>query len=113
MIRLPIQLVEWLARCGILTRPNFLYSNVLETPSVDEVTSDLIYHEIREGYSKWLHLRCPVCGDHIQLESALPKPDWTVTVDWLRRPTISPSIWERDSCGAHFFVRRGYVVWCK
>ena len=29
------------------------------------------------------------------------------------RPTFSPSIWETESCGAHFFVRNGNLIWCE
>jgi hypothetical protein len=41
------------------------------------------------------------------------KEKWTVKVDLLRRPTLHPSIWERRTCGAHFFVRRGRRLWCR
>ncbi|WP_428841303.1 DUF6527 family protein [Bradyrhizobium barranii] len=29
------------------------------------------------------------------------------------RPTVAPSIWQTGSCRAHFFIRKGVIVWCR
>lgn len=111
MIRLPISWVEWAARHRLVSRPRFLCRQVSEAPLDDDLDSGLIYSEVRGGYPKWAHLQCPRCGDHIQLQTASGS-DWMISIDWLNRPTIHPSVWERDNCGAHFFVRRGMLIWC-
>ena len=54
------------------------------------------------GVDRLMHIQLPLAG----------KQRWSVNVDYLRRPTIAPSIWETDSCGAHFFVRKGELLWC-
>jgi hypothetical protein len=61
---------------------------------------------------KWTHLLCPKCGDHIELPLA-GRERWSVKTDFLRRPTLAPSVWEKATCGAHFFVRKGKVLWCE
>jgi len=90
-------------RLRVLRRPDFLVQTVSEQPFEDEM---------RGGHRKWIHLRCPKCGEAIQLEAAGQRHSWTISTDWLRRPTISPSIWETERCGAHFFVRRGRIIGC-
>src|SRR5262245_6237012 len=112
MRRLPLTIVEWFFRLPFGRRPEYLVATAPGSPALEELGADLVVLEVRDGYLKWAHLRCPRCGDYIQLPLA-GKEKWTVTVDWLRRPTFHPSIWERRSCGAHFFVRRGRRVWSR
>jgi hypothetical protein len=109
---MPISLVEAIYRLPFLTRPQLLAVSVPECPSGDQLGPGAVLIEIREGNLKWAHLRCPKCGDHIQLPLA-GKDRWRIQVDLLRRPTLSPSVWEQASCGAHFFVRKGGFVWCR
>lgn len=111
MIVFPISWVERLARWGILRRPTFLCLTVDEAPLDSELDPRYVYREIRAGFPKWAHLACPRCGEHIQVQIARGS-QWRLTADWLRRPTIHPSIWETERCGAHFFVRKGNLQWC-
>jgi hypothetical protein len=99
-------------RLPFLSMPAFLADVVSECPSREELRSGTIFIEIRGGYPKWAHLRCPKCGDHIQLPLA-GTDRWTVRVDFLHRPTLSPSVWEERACGAHFIVRKGNLYWCR
>lgn len=112
MRRLPIALIEQIFRLPFMRRPRFLAQAAPESPSLEELRPNLMILEIRGGYLKWAHLSCPKCGDHIQLP-LVGKTRWSVKVDLLRRPTLAPSIWERESCGAHFFVKKGDLRWCK
>jgi len=41
------------------------------------------------------------------------RPQWSLKADANGRPTLSPSVWERTSCGCHFFLRNGKIVWCE
>lgn len=112
MRRLPLPIVELIFRLPLMRRPRYLMQTAPETPATEELREDAIVLEIRDGYLKWAHLTCPKCGDHIQLPLA-GKERWSVNVDYLRRPTFAPSIWETDSCGAHFFVKKGDLLWCE
>lgn len=108
-LRLPIAWVEWLASHGVTRRPHYLACEVAEVP--ESLAANMLYHEVRGGYPKWAHLVCPKCGEHIQLQTAQARTRWAVHIDWLNRPTVAPSIWETQSCGAHFFIRKGALVW--
>ncbi len=112
MIRPLLSWVEWLIRIGICQRPDFLTVFVEDTPDEDELVGGLLFCEIREGYLKWAHFPCPRCNEHIRVPIAGTR-DWTLVVDLLLRPTLQPSIWQTGSCGAHFFVRRGSIIWCQ
>lgn len=109
MIKLPVSWIQWLVKVGFVAPPDFLAIDVAEAP--DRMPKGVAFREVRQGYEKWLHLECPRCGEHIQIPLA-GKGCWSVSVDWLRRPTVNPSIWQTGSCQAHFFVRRGAIEWC-
>jgi hypothetical protein len=111
-IKLPLVLVEWLCARGLLERPYYLCVEVADTPFATEMQRNLLYREVRKTFPKWAHFICPRCGEHIQVPIAASLNNWTLSVDWLGRPTMSPSIWETATCGAHFFLRRGKVDWC-
>jgi hypothetical protein len=87
--------------------------DVREGPLHSELQPKFLYREVRNGYLKWAHFLCPRCGDHIQVPISKTSPSWQLKVDWLRRPTLSPSIWETERCGAHFFVHAGDLLWCE
>ncbi|WP_354267071.1 DUF6527 family protein [Bradyrhizobium sp. I1.7.5] len=110
MIRLPLSWVQFLIDIGLLRRPHFLVKDVPEPP--DEFSEGFVFREVRGGYQKWLHLKCPRCGEHIQIQLAGARR-WTISIDWLNRPTVAPSIWQTGSCRAHFFIRKGVIVWCR
>ena len=63
---------------------------------------------------KWVCLRCPGgCGERIQLTLAPHRrPRWLVRLDWLRRPSVTPSVRQINDCRCHFWIRRGRVQWC-
>lgn len=109
---LPINIAEGVLNFPFMHRPKYLALAVPESPSLDELRTNLLFYEIRGGYLKWVHLICPKCGEHIQLSMA-GKERWSLKIDFLSRPTLAPSIWETQSCGAHFFIRKGDILWCK
>lgn len=112
MVQIPLSWIELLGRYGIWTRPLLLTSVVPEAPDDAELSDGLLFLEVRGGHRKWVYLRCPQCGERIQIPVA-GLNGWKITVDWLRRPTLRPSIWQRGGCGAHFFVTRGRIVTVK
>lgn len=112
MPRLPLSWLEWFGRRRIWTRPDLLATEVADSPEDDELAKGVLFLERREGHPKWVHFRCPACPERIQVPVAGPK-GWTVTVDWLRRPSLTPSVWQTGGCGAHFFVQQGQIVWAR
>jgi hypothetical protein len=111
-IRIPLSWVEWLGWRGLIHRPRFLCVDVSEAPLEGEIKPNLVYREVRKSYPKWAHFVCPRCGEHIQVPIAASAENWRISVDWLNRPTLAPSIWETETCGAHFVVQRGNLLWC-
>jgi hypothetical protein len=111
-MRLPLPFIEWLYRLPLMRRPDFLAATVPEGPSSAELQPGVVLIEKREGYLKWAHFSCPKCGDHIQLPLAGGER-WSVKVDLMCRPSFAPSVWERTTCGAHFFIRKGRLLWCQ
>ncbi|WP_081085089.1 DUF6527 family protein [Burkholderia territorii] len=60
-------------------------------------------------------MRCPCgCGQPIEL-ALIPEatPRWKYQVDSNNAPTLTPSVWLREGCRSHFFLRRGRVDWIR
>jgi hypothetical protein len=70
----------------------------------------------RDDGEDWcVGLRCP-CGCGERLEMMLlkgVKPRWDVIFDERGRVTLHPSVWLRNDCKSHFWVRAGKIVWCE
>ncbi|WP_244216485.1 DUF6527 family protein [Herbaspirillum rubrisubalbicans] len=66
------------------------------------------------GQKKWACFQCPGgCGNRFQLSlNQTRRPNWVIEHDWLGRPSVSPSIHQRDACHAHFWIRGGRITWC-
>lgn len=69
----------------------------------------------REGDSLWsAGMLCP-CGCGRKLEVMLleeVRPRWDLDVDKDAHPTLRPSVWIKDGCKSHFWLRNGVVEWC-
>ena len=69
----------------------------------------------RDGDENWsVGLRCP-CGCGKRLEMMLlkeVKPRWDITVDSRGRVSLHPSVWLREGCRSHFWVKAGKIIWC-
>ena len=69
---------------------------------------------LRESSEDWsVAMRCPCgCGQKVEL-ALMPEaqPRWILRVGPDRSPTLEPSVWLRDGCRSHYFVRRGKVQW--
>jgi hypothetical protein len=69
----------------------------------------------RDDDEDWcVGMRCPCgCGRKIELLVIREaKPRWDLIVDAVGRPTLTPSVWLRDGCKSHFWIRKGTVRWC-
>lgn len=68
-----------------------------------------------KGYVKWAYIKCP-CGCEDVLTLSLMKnhkPNWNLRVDKLNRPTLNPSVWKKDGCKSHFWIRKGKLEWSR
>lgn len=110
MSKLPLSWAKGILQVVGRPKPDLLVKYAEDAPEARELTSGVLICETRSGYPKWAHFLCPRCGEHIQLSIA-GAGEWRLTVDWLRRPTIRPSVWQTGSCGAHFFVNAGLIRW--
>tara|TARA_Y100000588_G_C14176642_1_gene891674 strand:- start:62 stop:382 length:321 start_codon:yes stop_codon:yes gene_type:complete len=56
--------------------------------------------------------KCPCgCNDVIELNLIDDvRPVWVIKDT--KKITISPSVWKKDGCKSHFFVRKGLIEWC-
>jgi hypothetical protein len=66
------------------------------------------------GVWKWACLKCPGgCGQKISLSlNPERRPRWRVWSDWFGRPSVEPSVHQKNSCRCHFWIRRGKIQWC-
>lgn len=66
-----------------------------------------------DGEDWCVGFRCPCgCGQRIELpiiEEAVPR--WGMTLDEQDYPSLYPSVWLREGCRSHFFLRKGKIVW--
>ena len=81
----------------------------------DQIPQGRVVNMMDDGMNWSAGLLCPCgCGDVIELLLIrAADPHWTLSVDWLNRPTLQPSVWRKTGCRAHFFVRRGQIVWAE
>ncbi|MEQ9040227.1 MAG: DUF6527 family protein [Silicimonas sp.] len=64
---------------------------------------------------KWACLRCPGgCGEVITLSlNPNQRPRWDISEDFWSRPTVHPSVHQKNECGCHFWIKKGQVNWCR
>lgn len=98
-----------------MLKVDFTATERLRLPPRDQCESEEFIVVSDGGVSKWVTFRCPGgCGERIDLSlNPHKRPHWKVTVDWWRRPTIAPSVHQLNTCGCHFWIRKGKVDWCK
>lgn len=79
----------------------------------DRLSTRILYVVGERGQDWYAALRCPCeCGAVIDLNLVPPgRPLWILTEHRDGTPTLQPSVWRQVECRAHFFVRRGLIVW--
>lgn len=71
---------------------------------------------LTDGSEEWsVVMLCPCgCGDRVELPLfAEARPRWNLRTDSRGRATLHPSIWRKDGCRSHYFLRAGRVTWVK
>lgn len=69
---------------------------------------------VRDGQEDWcVAMKCPCgCGQTVELPLILEaEPRWKLDLNAELRPTLRPSVWLKDGCRSHFFIKAGKVVW--
>lgn len=84
-------------------------------PLNKNLRSDDLIFVVDGNIEKWACLKCPGnCGEMISLSlNQTRRPRWNVTYDYLNRPTVKPSIHQKNDCGCHFWIIEGKIEWCK
>lgn len=105
---------QLLTRLRLIPRPDFAAKIVPTHPTPEEVKPGAMLVVGDDKYQKWACFRCPGgCGENILLPlNKTQRPRWAVSVDWLGRPTIHPSVRQLNDCRCHFWIRQGCVDWC-
>lgn len=100
----------WVHRFG--GEPHYELESVESDPP--EAFSPHILYVVTEDGEPWhVAMLCP-CGCHAAIELNLipdERPCWRLTRHWRGLPSIHPSIWRKRGCRAHFWIRRGRVLW--
>lgn len=109
------RLARWgLIKFGIIPRPDFLARKVSEHLASDNIETGWIYVVGGKGYQKWAYFRCPKHDAEIIKLSLMPnhRPRWAIHIDFIERPTITPSVRQLDGSFSHFWLKKGQVEWC-
>ncbi|MEO9606877.1 MULTISPECIES: DUF6527 family protein [Roseobacteraceae] len=106
-----IKMLRWLR----LLKTDFVVVQQEAFPNEGSISKgDLVV--VRSGeVSKWACMRCPGgCGKQISLSlNPARRPRWGVSNDAWLRPTLAPSVHQKNECGCHFLLQNGKVRWCK
>lgn len=69
----------------------------------------------RDDGDDWsVGMRCPCgCGQRLEMMVLKEvKPRWDVSMDSHGYVSLHPSVWLREGCRSHFWIRSGKIVWC-
>ena len=105
------KLREVLSQVGLIRKPRYVATDVSDNPAPGTLVFG-VFLVVRSGRTpKWAYLFCPCgCGEIIMLSlSSARRPRWTVSVDFLGRPTVWPSIHQTAGCRSHFWLRKGNI----
>ena len=107
-----IALLVWLR---VIPRPDLVAQIVSEHPRRECIEPGFIYIVEGQGYKKWAYFRCPADENEIIQLSLMERqrPRWDITIDWLNRPTVQPSVRQLEGSYAHFWIKKGSLEWCE
>jgi len=98
-----------------VVRYDVLSTKIENFPDMASYGNDRLVIVEDAGVQKWACLNCPGgCGKAINLSlNPHRRPQWAVTNDGLSRPSVSPSVHQKNECGCHFWIKKGVIQWCK
>jgi hypothetical protein len=82
-------------------------------PRLEDVQNDTVYIVETDGRRRWAMMCCPCgCKEVITLSlQQIHDPYWKLLPSANGLATLRPSIWRREGCRSHFWVRDGQVHW--
>jgi len=107
------QILVWFR---VIQKPDFYIKLVSQHPAPETVKA--MHGQVLvvgdKKLKKWVCLNCPDnCGEIILLSlNKSRRPSWSISIDRIGRPSLSPSIRKLDGCKSHFWLRDGFVDWC-
>lgn len=108
--------LSWYVRLAwfLRQRPALLVAKANDVPARDTLRHGEAVLVSSGRTAKWLSLPCPCgCGVPYLLSlSPSRRPRWSVSTDWLARPTVTPSVRRLDGCRSHFWIASGEIHWC-
>lgn len=108
--------VRWLRRIGgLFERWRPLYRlQVVDGDSLPPVVPVGALVLARDEDENWcVGMKCPCgCGRTIEL-LLIPEavPRWSLSLDPTGLPSLSPSVFLRDGCKSHFWLKHGRIIW--
>ena len=98
-----------------LLRFDFLTDRASALPDQPTITEERLALVESGGVKKWACFKCPGgCGEVISLSlNPNQRSRWRVSEDFWLRPTVHPSVHQKNACGCHFWIKKGQVSWCK
>ena len=106
-----LKLVWWSFIDLLRTREVYATETVKEFPDTPEPKR--VYLVGDKSVPWFAALLCPCgCGAFIRLSLLHnDKPRWRARRHFMGTVTLEPSIWRKEGCRSHFFVRRGRIIW--
>lgn len=98
-----------LAGLGLIHRPDWVVLFEEDLRDDSEIKPGQIIFVRGGSAPKWAQFLCPCgCNEVILLNmNAGRHPCWSIEFDILRRPTFRPSIWQKEGCMSHYWIRSG------
>ena len=80
----------------------------------EEITGNTIYIIGTYRQPQYAVFQCPCgCGRIVELNlNKESSPSWTLKWHVLGTISFSPSIWRKDGCRSHFFLKKSSIHWC-
>lgn len=108
-------LVRWVfVRLRLVPLPDFVVKVMDRHPTPADLEEGIMIVVQDGDRRKWCCFRCPGgCGEKLQLSlNQSRRPSWGIAFDWLRRPSVTPSVHQLNACRCHFWVKGGSIDWC-
>lgn len=96
-----------------LYQPRPLWTQHLEELP-DALRSGVVY-VLGEGRYRWsVTTLCPCgCGAVLQMSVMREgRPRWQLEEHEDGTISLHPSVWRKEGCRSHFFLRHGWIIWC-
>jgi len=94
-------------------KPDFDIQRVGDMPDQATIQAGIITVVGGADWAKWVLFKCPCgCGEVLTLSLMKSfKPRWRLKIDKKNRITLSPSVWKKDGCRSHFYIRKSKLKW--